>query len=145
MIARPARGRIRSRKPWVLDRRRLFGWNVRLLTRYSHYTTSTVRTHRWTGTREGTGANPDRPAQGRGNGPERPQTPTSITEDGRRPANRSDPDRPWSTPQARRPRGLAAAGRPRRAQRCRGIVAGLWMRLLASPSLRVGRQGHDAR
>src|SRR4051794_11441325 len=41
MIARPARVRIRSRKPWVLDRRRLFGWNVRLLTRYSHYTTST--------------------------------------------------------------------------------------------------------
>src|SRR4051795_7871113 len=40
MIARPARVRIRSRKPWVLDRRRLFGWNVRLLTRYSHYTTS---------------------------------------------------------------------------------------------------------
>ena len=37
MIARPARVRIRSRKPWVLDRRRLFGWNVRLLTRYSHY------------------------------------------------------------------------------------------------------------
>jgi hypothetical protein len=24
--------RIRSRKPWVLARRRLFGWNVRLLT-----------------------------------------------------------------------------------------------------------------
>ena len=37
MIARPARVRIRSRKPWVLDRRRLFGWNVRLLTRDSHY------------------------------------------------------------------------------------------------------------
>src|SRR3954452_14567102 len=42
MIARPARVRIRSRKPWVLDRRRLFGWNVRLLTRYSHYMTSAV-------------------------------------------------------------------------------------------------------
>ena len=37
MIARPARVRIRSRKPWVFDRRRLFGWNVRLLTRNSHY------------------------------------------------------------------------------------------------------------
>jgi hypothetical protein len=24
--------RMRSRKPWVLARRRLFGWNVRLLT-----------------------------------------------------------------------------------------------------------------
>ena len=35
-IARPARVRIRSRKPCVLARRRLFGWNVRLLTRISH-------------------------------------------------------------------------------------------------------------
>src|SRR4051794_41809272 len=42
MIARPARVRIRSRKPWVLDRRRLFGWNVRLLTRYSYCRTSAV-------------------------------------------------------------------------------------------------------
>jgi len=32
MIARPARVRIRSRKPWVFARRRLLGWNVRLLT-----------------------------------------------------------------------------------------------------------------
>jgi hypothetical protein len=32
MIARPARVRMRSRKPWVFARRRLFGWNVRLLT-----------------------------------------------------------------------------------------------------------------
>jgi hypothetical protein len=30
--ARPARVRIRIRKPWVLARRRLFGWKVRLLT-----------------------------------------------------------------------------------------------------------------
>src|SRR3954452_6504806 len=143
MIARPARVRIRRRKPWVLDRRRLFGWNVRLLTRYSHYTTSTVRTHRWTGTREGTGAHPDRPAQGRRNRQDRPQTPTSITEDGRGPANWSDPDRSWSTRHARDPLRRAAADGPRRAQRRRGIVAGLWMRLLASPSLRVGRKGHD--
>lgn len=28
-IARPARVRMRSRKPWVRARRRLFGWNVR--------------------------------------------------------------------------------------------------------------------
>ena len=34
-IARPARVRIRRRKPWVLARRRLFGWKVRLLTRCS--------------------------------------------------------------------------------------------------------------
>lgn len=32
-MARPARVRIRSRKPWVFARRRLFGWKVRLLTR----------------------------------------------------------------------------------------------------------------
>jgi hypothetical protein len=32
MTARPARVRIRSRKPWTFARRRLFGWNVRLLT-----------------------------------------------------------------------------------------------------------------
>jgi len=31
-MARPARLRMRSRKPCVLARRRLFGWNVRLLT-----------------------------------------------------------------------------------------------------------------
>ena len=30
-IARPARVRMRRRKPWVLCRRRLFGWKVRLL------------------------------------------------------------------------------------------------------------------
>jgi hypothetical protein len=30
--ARPARVRMRSRKPWVFARRRLFGWYVRLLT-----------------------------------------------------------------------------------------------------------------
>jgi len=29
-MARPARVRIRSRKPWTLARRRLFGWKVRL-------------------------------------------------------------------------------------------------------------------
>jgi hypothetical protein len=32
MIARPARVRMRSRNPWVRERRRLFGWKVRLLT-----------------------------------------------------------------------------------------------------------------
>jgi hypothetical protein len=31
-MARPARVRMRSRNPCVLARRRLFGWNVRLLT-----------------------------------------------------------------------------------------------------------------
>ena len=32
-IERPARVRMRRRNPWVLARRRLFGWKVRLLTR----------------------------------------------------------------------------------------------------------------
>jgi len=36
-MARPARVRMRSRKPWVLARRRLFGWKVRLVTRVSNY------------------------------------------------------------------------------------------------------------
>src|SRR5665811_873320 len=35
-IARPARVRMRSRKPWVLARRRLFGWKVRLVTSFSN-------------------------------------------------------------------------------------------------------------
>lgn len=34
-IARPARVRMRRRKPWVFARRRLFGWNVRLVTSHS--------------------------------------------------------------------------------------------------------------
>ena len=34
-MARPARVRMRRRKPCVLARRRLFGWKVRLLTRFS--------------------------------------------------------------------------------------------------------------
>jgi hypothetical protein len=36
-MARPARVRIRSRKPWVFARRRLFGWKVRLLTVSLHH------------------------------------------------------------------------------------------------------------
>jgi hypothetical protein len=36
MIERPARVRMRRRKPCFLERRRLFGWNVRLLTGLPH-------------------------------------------------------------------------------------------------------------
>lgn len=36
-IDRPARVRIRRRKPWVFARRRVLGWNVRLLTLGSPY------------------------------------------------------------------------------------------------------------
>ena len=39
-MARPARVRMRRRKPWVLALRRLFGWNVRLLTRFLRYCTA---------------------------------------------------------------------------------------------------------
>jgi hypothetical protein len=38
-MARPARVRMRRRKPCVLARRRLFGWKVRLLTRVSPFAT----------------------------------------------------------------------------------------------------------
>jgi hypothetical protein len=53
-IARPARVRMRSRKPCVLARRRLFGWKVRLLTTgtpHGHETTrqeTSGRRGRWT-------------------------------------------------------------------------------------------------
>src|SRR3954469_13658388 len=102
MIARPARVRIRSRKPWVLDRRRLFGWNVRLLTRYSHYTTSAVACPPADGHARGVGgrgASRTRRAPEAGSCGDDPadrtdlcrspgalQTPTSITEDRRPPA-----------------------------------------------------------
>src|SRR3954468_14166267 len=143
MIARPARVRIRSRKPWVLDRRRLFGWNVRLLTRYSHYTASAGRIRRWGGARGARGrrcAAPWDPRKLVAADGMRPQTPASITEETRRPtAGRiptahDPPDGPRCPDDAPR----------RRARKTGPIVARLWMGLLASPSLRVGRQGHDA-
>ena len=37
MIERPARVRMRRRNPWVRLRRRLLGWNVRLLTGLSQF------------------------------------------------------------------------------------------------------------
>lgn len=50
MMARPARVRIRRRKPCFLCRRRLFGWNVRLLTGMTPVRVSRShcrQTHRW--------------------------------------------------------------------------------------------------
>src|SRR4051794_23065991 len=130
MIARPARVRIRSRKPWVLDRRRLFGWNVRLLTRYSYDTTSAVAAPPAGGAARGSGRAgadaapmdpgklvtadgtripqqaPARRGRGRpgwqhGN---RPQTPTSIAEESRLPT-------PGRTPTGQPPAGTLAPGR----------------------------------
>lgn len=46
-IARPARVRMRSRKPWVFARRRLFGWKVRLLTRGLQKSLSLRRDGMW--------------------------------------------------------------------------------------------------
>jgi hypothetical protein len=48
-IARPARVRIRRRKPCVLARRRLFGWYVRLLTMCSGYRQAARKTARGSG------------------------------------------------------------------------------------------------
>ena len=45
-IARPARVRIRRRNPCVLARRRLFGWNVRLLTAKLHQKEGKARLRR---------------------------------------------------------------------------------------------------
>src|SRR3954453_19456290 len=114
MIARPARVRIRSRKPCVLDRRRLFGWKVRLLTRYSYCTTSA-------------GAGPPADGHARGRPPEAgslrertagrtylrrtaapSQTSTSIAEDRVPPARGPQGRVPRLHP---RPAGGAAGGR----------------------------------
>ena len=74
----------------------------------------------------------------------RPQTPTSIAEDGRPPV-------PGRIPTAHGPPGGGRARVTTRRTRLAvdapwtpAIVAGLWTGLLASPSLRVGRQGHGA-
>ncbi len=47
-IARPARVRMRRRKPWVRLRRRLLGWKVRLLTPFSHSTGFVTTAPTWT-------------------------------------------------------------------------------------------------
>ncbi len=47
-IARPARVRMRRRKPWVRLRRRLLGWKVRLLTPFSHSTGFRTSAPTWT-------------------------------------------------------------------------------------------------
>src|SRR3954451_3342685 len=109
MIARPARVRIRSRKPWVLDRRRLFGWNVRLLTRDSHYDDGAdppvggprdpVRTAphsgpgSWSLRTDRTARPGDRSAAPSEAGRGRPQTRSSIAEVRHLPVARSDGDR----------------------------------------------------
>src|SRR3954447_8968189 len=70
----------------------------------------------------------------------RPQPPASITEEARRPTAGRIPTA--HGPPGGRPDGGGTPGRL--AGVASPIVAGLWTGLLASPSLRVGRQGHDA-
>jgi hypothetical protein len=83
-----------------------------------------------------------------------PQTPTSIAEERPRPVTGTGGRNPGGWPHADSPacttrplRRVRHAGNaaPRRAGTSRRIVAGLWIRLLAWPSLRVGRQGSGAR
>ena len=163
MIARPARVRMRSRKPWVLDRRRLFGWNVRLLTRCSHYDdgahppvggprrvgaggaalrtrrlVSADRPHRSAG----------RPVRGPLRGRQGPSTDEpSIAEVRRLPVTGTTPT-VHDADEVPRPAGGApchARDSPARRAGCApGVVARLWTGLLASPSLRVGLQGSGA-
>jgi hypothetical protein len=63
MIARPARVRMRSRKPWTFARRRLFGWNVRLLTRAPQLQVSSVYMNATSYGQPVNGMGDDRPGQ----------------------------------------------------------------------------------
>jgi hypothetical protein len=67
-MARPARVRMRRRKPWVLALRRLFGWNVRLLTRILRYCTaircSVLKVVRGTRSNDAVAGLPDETAAG---------------------------------------------------------------------------------
>ena len=63
MIARPARVRMRSRKPWTFARRRLFGWNVRLLTRAPQLQVSSVYRNATSYRQPVNGTGDDRPGQ----------------------------------------------------------------------------------
>src|SRR5687768_5106385 len=76
----------------------------------------------------------------RDGGRNRPQTPASITEERTAPGTGRIPTAHGPPDDARDDGGTPEATRPGTAP----SVAGLWTGLLASPSLRVGRQGHDA-
>jgi hypothetical protein len=121
-----------------------------LLTRYSHYTASTVCTHRRAGARGATGTDGGTPhpgAPGSWSLRERPEPSTDSDQHSRGqavPGGRAEPDRPWSTPGQPFPWRHAARRTVRLAAHGPRVVAGLWTGLLASPSLRVGRQGHGA-
>jgi hypothetical protein len=75
-MARPARVRMRRRKPWVLARRRLFGWKVRLLT-------SVLRNWSGPGGLMSAGGRPDQPQS-----EARARLRTSITGMRKRPTGR---------------------------------------------------------
>ena len=79
-MARPARVRIRRRKPWVRLRRRLLGWNVRLLTG--------ELPHLQGARRSGYGAHAARIAGGTGSGQRSRKRPSNGT--GRRQTGQTD-------------------------------------------------------
>jgi hypothetical protein len=68
-IARPARVRMRSRKPWTFARRRLLGWNVRLLTRAPQLQVSSVYRNATSYRQPVNGTGDDRPGQTGGSRP----------------------------------------------------------------------------
>jgi hypothetical protein len=154
MIARPARVRMRSRKPCVLDRRRLFGWNVRLLTRNSYDRTCG-------------GARPPAGGRARGAGGPRSWSPwrcgrratrrctvaampdpatdrPSIAETGDLPATAREATGQRAALRVPAVRGTPRPRAPGTPQQRLPIVARLWTGLLASPSLRIGRRGPGA-
>jgi hypothetical protein len=125
-MARPARVRMRNRKPWVLARRRLFGWKVRLLTVWLHHGRSRPRGGR---SRRGAGGRERPPssvltrcsAQGctstTGNPRRRPthEIPTIRTATGRgQTRGRAGPPRATGSP--------GACDTPYHANTCRNLV-----------------------
>jgi hypothetical protein len=132
--------RIRSRKPWVLDRRRLFGWNVRLLTRYS-YGHDSAGARGAGGTR---GPRPGPPGTGRcdRHRPEDQRHP--CTDSGPHSRGRRPPGGPSTGATDATGRGPGDPRRRRPATSGNGgsdlphLVARLWTRLLASPTPRAG-------
>jgi len=111
-IARPARVRMRSRKPCVLARRRLFGWKVRLLTKGSRCFVGATRGNevRPAQLAPTTPATTVRPRHARARDSGRGQAPSRYGE----PESRVKPEtRRWATD---RDRAQTGPDRPRQAQ-----------------------------
>ena len=110
-IARPARVRMRSRKPCVLARRRLFGWKVRLLTKGSRCFVGATRGNevRPAQLAPTTPATTVRPRHARARDSGRGQAPSRYGE----PESRVKPEtRRWATDRDRAQTGPGAAAGP---------------------------------